>query len=40
MIAKKKGVNTLMRIIGLYFERLVTPGSASKVTSELLPCFL
>lgn len=40
MLFKKRGVATLMEIIGLYFDRLVIPGNQSNVTRDLMPCFL
>ena len=40
MIFKKKGVSTLLEIIGLYYDKLIHPGNSSYVTRDLMPCFL
>ena len=39
MIAKKKGINTLIQLINVYFDGLVTPSFADSIVRELTPCF-
>ena len=39
MLQRKKGITTLIQLIGCYFERLVSPNQTSSVASELISCF-
>ena len=39
MIQRKKNVTTLIELIKIFFDRLVTPGYSSSVVQELVPCF-
>lgn len=39
MLQRRKGVTTLLQLIGIYFDRLVSPGFTDAVTKDLIPCF-
>ena len=39
MLQRKKGVTTLIQLIGIYFDKLVSPGFSDQVTKDLKPCF-
>ena len=39
MIERQKGVTTLVQLIGIYFDRLVSPGFAEQVIADLRLCF-
>jgi len=39
MIQRQKNVTTLVELIGVYFDRLVSPGFAEQVISDLKLCF-
>lgn len=39
MLQKKKGITTLIQMIGAFFDRLVTPGFTGAVITDLKPCF-
>ena len=39
MIQRQKGVTTLVQLIGLYFDRLVSPGFSEQVITDLKLCF-
>ena len=39
MIERQKGVTTLVQLIGIYFDRLVSPGFAEQVIADLKLCF-
>ena len=39
MIERQKQVTTLVQLIGIYFDRLVSPGFADQVVADLKLCF-
>lgn len=39
MIQRQKNVTTLVELIGVYFDRLVSPGFAEQVIADLKLCF-
>jgi len=39
MITKIKSINTLTKLISIYFDRLSTPGFFDGVVADMTPCF-